>query len=389
MPVIHRLALWVCVAVGLSASAPVFAQEFPAQPIEVIVPFAPGGGSDTFVRIFQKAIRDYDLAPHQLKVTNLGGAGGTIGSRKAKDAKPDGYTILCLHDGIYTAQHYGNAAWGPEDFEPIAATGRSGVVVAVAEQATYSSLSELMTAAVERPYELVFGTNLGAPNHYSALFLQEGKPGAKFRFTQTGGGARRFADLKGGHVDVTGFSIAEYEQYKTEGIRALAVLSPDRESGLPDIATAREQGVDSVHGLMQFWWAPKGTPPERVAYLQALLQRAMETPMVQERLSQMHIDPVFQTGETLTETISAEAVNWRGWSSKNLPRYRLCTGLCWGWWRYWAWSCIERGHLHDRDLGVANQYRSRSRGHGLGDFGRSRAGLDGHDAHRIGIAFYL
>ena len=126
------------------------------------------------------------------------------------EAEPDGYTILCLHDGMYTAQHYGNADWGPADFTPIAATGRSGVVVAVADSSPYRDLAELMADAVARPYQLVYGTNLGAPNHYSALFLQNGKPGSKFRFTQTGGGAKRLAQLKGGHVDVTGFSVAEY-----------------------------------------------------------------------------------------------------------------------------------------------------------------------------------
>jgi tripartite-type tricarboxylate transporter receptor subunit TctC len=105
--------------------------DYPSKPITVIVPFAAGGGSDVFVRIFQNAIRKNDLCPQPIVIKNIAGAGGTIGSRTARNAKPDGHTILCLHDGIYTAEHYGNADWGPDDFEPIAATGRSGVVVAV------------------------------------------------------------------------------------------------------------------------------------------------------------------------------------------------------------------------------------------------------------------
>ena len=109
---------------------PLHAADFPERPVEVIVPFGAGGGSDTFVRILQKAIREENLSPQPLIIRNAGGAGGTIGSRQARDATPDGYTIMCLHDGIYTAEHYGNADWGPADFEPIAATGRSGVIVA-------------------------------------------------------------------------------------------------------------------------------------------------------------------------------------------------------------------------------------------------------------------
>lgn len=294
-------------AIFCAAAAP-----FPEKPITVIVPFAAGGGSDTFVRIFLKAIREHDLAPQPFVVKNIGGAGGTIGSRAALEAKPDGYTILCLHDGMYTAQHYGNADWGPADFTPIAATGRSGVVVAVADNSPYKDLAELMEDAVARPYQLVYGTNLGAPNHYSALFLQHGKPGAKFRFTQTGGGAKRLAQLKGGHVDVTGFSVAEYEPFKEAGIRALAVLSEEREAAMPDLPTAREQEVDAIHGLMQFWWAPKGTPPDRVAYLEKLLRQVMETSTVKARLAQLHVEPEFHVGDDLQAVIKERSRDLEG-----------------------------------------------------------------------------
>lgn len=277
--------------------------DYPSKPITVIVPFAAGGGSDVFVRIFQNAIRKNDLCPQPIVIKNIAGAGGTIGSRTARNAKPDGHTILCLHDGIYTAEHYGNADWGPDDFEPIAATGRSGVVVAVEEDSPYSTLHELMEDARDRPYQLVYGTNLGAPNHYSALFLQNGKSGAKFRFTQTGGGAKRLAQLKGGHIDLTGFSIAEYQQFKDAGIKALASLGEQRESSFPNLTTALEQDVQATHDLVQFWWAPKDTPPDRIAYLQNMLSQAMGTKEIKESFENLHMDPVIQVGQDLLETI--------------------------------------------------------------------------------------
>lgn len=289
-------------APGLQVKAEV---EFPERPVDVIVPFGAGGGSDVFVRIIQNAIRENGLSPQPFVVRNAGGAGGTIGSRQARDAKPDGYTILCLHDGISTAQHYGTAKWGPADFEPIAATGRSGVVIAVAEDSPYETLVDLIQDAKERPYQVVCGTNLGAPSHYSALFLQEGLPGARFRFTQSGGGAKRLSQLKGGHVKVTAFSVSEYVQFKDAGIRALAVLNEERVRALPDLPTAREQGVEVTDNLMQFWWAPKGTPPDRVQFFADLLRKAMQTPQVLERLAQLHIEPVFLTGDDLDQVIVA------------------------------------------------------------------------------------
>lgn len=286
--------------------------DYPSKPITVIVPFAAGGGSDVFVRIFQNAIRKNNLCPQPIVIKNIAGAGGTIGSRSAKNATPDGHTILCLHDGIYTAQHYGNADWGPDNFEPIAATGRSGVVVAVEEDSPYASLNELMEEARDRPYQLVYGTNLGAPNHYSALFLQNGKSGAKFRFTQTGGGAKRLAQLKGGHIDLTGFSVAEYQQFKDAGIKALASLGEERESSFPNLTTALEQDVRATHDLMQFWWAPQNTPPERIAYLQNLLAEAMATREIKESFQNLHMDPVLQVGQDLLKTIADRSQKLQG-----------------------------------------------------------------------------
>jgi len=286
--------------------------DYPSKPITVIVPFAAGGGSDVFVRIFQNAIRKNNLCPQPIVIKNIAGAGGTIGSRSAKNATPDGHTILCLHDGIYTAQHYGNADWGPDNFEPIAATGRSGVVVAVEEDSPYASLNELMEEARDRPYQLVYGTNLGAPNHYSALFLQNGKSGAKFRFTQTGGGAKRLAQLKGGHIDLTGFSVAEYQQFKDAGIKALASLGEERESSFPNLTTALEQEVRATHDLMQFWWAPQNTPPERIAYLQNLLAEAMATREIKESFQNLHMDPVLQVGQDLLKTIADRSQKLQG-----------------------------------------------------------------------------
>ena len=335
---LFRFVQTVSTILCLSLSA--FAK-FPERPLTVIVPFAAGGGSDVFVRIFQEAIRKNQLCPFPIVVKNLSGAGGTIGSRAAKEAEPDGHTLLCLHDGIYTAQHYGNADWGPLDFEPLAATGRSGVVVAVRENSPFESLDALMDEAVQRPYQLVFGTNLGAPNHYAALFLQKGRPGAKFRFTQTGGGAKRLAQLKGGHVDLTGFSVAEYEQFKAAGIRALATMSEEREPFFPMVPTAKEQGVDAVHGLMQFWWAPKGTPEERLSYLRNLLQRAMETDFLRTRLKNLHMEPFFQAGEPLLETVRIRSANLKGITLEKptplppLPWLVLgVVGLC----SFWVWK---------------------------------------------------
>lgn len=93
-------------------------------------------------------------------------------------------------------------------------------------------------------------------------------------------------------------------QFRSAGIRALAVLSEERLADLPDLPTAREQGIDVVDSLMQFWWAPKGTPADRIDFFVDALNAAMEDEEVRERLTQLHMEPVFLTGNGLKETIA-------------------------------------------------------------------------------------
>ena len=277
---------------------------FPTKPIKVIVPFGAGGGSDTFVRLVQKAVDEEKLLPHPLVVQNIKGAGGTIGSRKAKDAAPDGYTILCLHEGILTAKYAGKAEYGPEAFEPIAGTGDIGILVAVKEDSPFKTLSDLMDVVAGRPDEIVFATNLGAPSHYVGLMLEDSKEGALFRHTQTGGGADRFAALVGGHCEITVFSLSEFNQFKDSGIRALALCAEQRHPAWPDMPTAREQGFDVIRGNTHFWWAPKGTSKEHIQVVSKALRKAMQSPAVRERLKAMHTDPTFLEGPALQDSLA-------------------------------------------------------------------------------------
>lgn len=269
----------------------------------MVVPFAAGGGSDTFGRIIQNAIEQHDLLPQPVVIINVPGAGGTIGSRRVKNARPDGYTLLLLHEGILTAKHSGNSAFGPEAFTPIAGTGDSIQVIAVGPDSSHRDLSSLMNDAARDPDTIVFSANIGAPSHFAGLMLEAEKPGATFRYTQTGGGAKRFAALQGGHVDVSAFSIAEYVQFKPSGMRALALLGPQRHPELPDLATAREQGFDVISQNMQFWWAPTGILPDRVERVADAIEAAMQTREVRERLAEMKISTVTLRGDALRDEI--------------------------------------------------------------------------------------
>ena len=196
---------------------------YPNRPINLIVPFSAGGGTDTYARVFKKAIDDEGLLPQPMVIVNIDGAGATIGSRRAKNAKPDGYTLLLLHDAILTAKASGTVNYGPEAFEPVAGTGEVGMVIAVWKDSPYQDLDDLMNAAISKPDTLPFAANIGALTHYAGLQLEAAawdKVGRKqedrenlFRFVPVGGGSKRFAELKGGHIEVTGFSLEEFSSF--------------------------------------------------------------------------------------------------------------------------------------------------------------------------------
>jgi len=277
--------------------------KFPERPVKIVVPFGPGGGSDTFARIIQQAIKEEKLLDQPVVIINVPGAGATVGSRRAKNAPPDGYTILHLHDAILTAKLSGVVKYGSEEFEPIAGTGRVGLLITVAESSPYNSLTELLDETQRNPDSVLFAANIGAPSHFAGLMLEHERPGAVFRYTQSGGGAKRLGDLTGGHVHVSAFSTSEYKQYKSAGLKALAYFGANRHSDFADIPTAREQGFDVLSDNIGFWWAPRETPKDRIAVIATALEKAMESPAVLKQLRDLSIEPIVLQGEELQQQL--------------------------------------------------------------------------------------
>lgn len=142
------------------------------------------------------------------------------------------------------SQAMGRVTFGPESFEPIAATGEIGLVLTVSADAPYQSLRELLERAKAEPETIAYAANLGAITHYAGLLLEQAYPGAKFRYVQYGGGEARFTAIKGGHIHVSLFTIEEYARFRTIGLRAIAFFGVERHPALPEIPSTYEQGVE-------------------------------------------------------------------------------------------------------------------------------------------------
>ena len=277
---------------------------FPRKPIKVVVPFGPGGDSDTFARIMQKTIRDHELLPEPLVILNVPGAGGTIGSRRVRDAAPDGYTILNLHEGILTSKYAGRVSYGPEAFRPIAGTAMSNLVICVREDSPFENLRDVLEAAAEKPDAILFGMAQGTPTHFAGRRLEKAGGEVRFRMVASGGGAKRRNDLVGEHVDVTPFSLPGYMGFEESGVRAVAYLAAERHPELTEVPTARELGYEVVMPHVHYWWAPKSTPDAAVEKIADVLEAAMKTDYLRGKLAETKTEPLFLRGAALEKHLA-------------------------------------------------------------------------------------
>ena len=302
--------------------------DYPRKPIRVVVPFGPGGGSDTFARIVQKAINDEQLMPQPLVIVNKPGGGTSIGSSYVKDARADGYTALCLHEALMVAKSTGQSPNGPDDFEAVAATGEFGVVILVSENSPYQSLGTLMAATKEQPETVKFGVNLNTPSHFSAIMLENTLPGARFRFVATGGGAHRLAGVMGGHLDVIILSIGEYIRFQQNGLKAIAYLGEERIDSIPDVPTAEELGFPVFGGNLHYWWFPKGTDQAIIDYFAGVLSKVMKTDYVLGKTKDLEILPRIIVGDEMNTRIAQRTEIFDSIKPKNrveLPDFTLWT----------------------------------------------------------------
>ena len=293
----------VCFSVALFQS-PGFGK-YPEKPIKVVVPAKAGGSSDNLARMFQKAFQDNSLLDKPMVVVNVPGAGLSIGSRRVKDAEPDGYTFLLTHIALLSRQAAGLSDFGYKDFEPVAQTVGFCVVVSVKDDSPYQTLPDLLKAAKQKPDSVIFGANLGALNHMAGLTLQASSPGSVLRFVQIGGGAKTFASLKGGHIAVTTFGAPLYNKFRSGGVKGLAILADDRHPLLPDLPTAGELGYNATFCIQNWWFAPKGTPQHAIDYFANALKKALETDDVKKTVAAGFSTPSFLKGQAFKDKLEA------------------------------------------------------------------------------------
>ncbi len=278
--------------------------EFPNKPIQIVVPYSAGGGTDTFARIVQKSLVQRDALGVPFVIMNQDGGSATIGSRYVKNSKPDGYRLLCHHEGIIATKLAGVVNYGPEAFSPIAQTGSIVLLMVVRADSPFQSLTDLLEAAQKDPNKIRMGANQGSPAYFICKQLLSEYEGADFNFISAGG-AKRFTYLLGGKLEAGIFSLAEYMSFlnedapSSENILAIGNFGKTRHPTIPNVTTSIEQGLKTSAENAYYIWAPLGTPKRVATKLADAFKDALEDPGLLEEFKNLSLDPTFRSGVEL------------------------------------------------------------------------------------------
>ncbi|MGA2956136.1 MAG: tripartite tricarboxylate transporter substrate binding protein [Thermodesulfobacteriota bacterium] len=237
------------------------AQDFPTRPVEVIVGFAPGGGTDLTARAVANYATKYFGQP--FIVVNKAGASGTIASQYVATAKPDGYTLLTAGGSeTTTAGHFRKLPFHPlNDFEPVICIVGQQIGLSVKTDSPWKTIQEFIADAKKNPEKYSYATSGIGSLYHAAVLVLEKNTGIRLRHVPFKGGAETLSALLGGHVDVA-ISAPDEAYALIEGgrVRSLVTFSGKRSKLIPNVPTLKEVGYDFFMENMKGLVAPKGTP---------------------------------------------------------------------------------------------------------------------------------
>jgi len=289
---------------------------YPTRTINMVVPFAAGGPTDTVARLVAESM-SRDLG-QTVVVENVGGAGGTLGAARVAQARPDGYTVLLHHIGMGTAPTlYRRLSYDPVGgFETAGLVTEVPMTIIARKDIPANNLQELVALVRKETTKLNYANaGIGAASHLCGLLMQKAIDAPMTTVPYRGTGPA-MTDLIGGTVDVMCDQTTNTtEQIRAGAVKVFAVTTPQRLPSLPEIPTAAEAGLPGMevtiwHGL----YAPKGTPAEVVNRLSRALQVALRDPKVGQRFADLGTAPVEQdraTPQAHRAFWEADIAKWR------------------------------------------------------------------------------
>jgi putative tricarboxylic transport membrane protein len=292
------------------------AQAYPARPVTMIVPFAPGGATDVVGRI----VGDYlsQALRQQFVIENVAGAGGTTGSTRVMRANPDGYTIQVGQMGTHAAAvaFYPNLAYRPDvDFEPIGMIAGLPIVITARKNFPADDLKEFMLYVKANAATInVAHAGVGSITHTTVLLLHS-LLGVKPTLVPFNGAAPAMTALLGGQVDYICNAIPDAVSHVRSGTaKGYAITTAERSPSLPNVPTTKEAGLPGFDAsAWNALFAPKGTPKEALDRLAAALDEALDDDNVRKRLLDLGCDIPAKSRrgpQPLAALVKSEIARW-------------------------------------------------------------------------------
>lgn len=308
------LAAGVLAGSAFTATA-VVAQDYPTQPVTIVVPFSAGGPTDTVTRLVAAAMSE-DLG-QQVVVQNVSGAGGTLGAGQVAQANPDGYTLLLHHIGMSTAPAlYASLPYDPQtDFAPVGLVTEVPMTIVARRDFEPETLEDLIAHIKENGENITYANaGIGAASQLCGMLFMDALETKMTEVPYQGTGPA-MTDLLGGQIDMMCDQTTNTtSQIQAGEIKAYAVTTPERIAVLPDVPTMAEGGVENFelaiwHGL----YAPAGTDPAIIDRLSQSLQAALADETVATSFAELGTYPVpaeQATPEALAQKLESQTALW-------------------------------------------------------------------------------
>ena len=298
---VPRTLLLACLALPALAQEPPYPQR---GNVEITVLFPAGTSADVTARLLAEGVsKQLGLT---VLVVNRPGAGGAIGYKYVASQKPDGYALVWNSNSISTTYHSGQLAFDYKAFDPVARVLVESPVVAVRGDAKWKTLGDLIADAKGRPDAITVGNSgIGSHTHISsvALFHAAGARVVDVPYAA----AQVVPNLLGGHVDVlVQLPGALASQVKSGNVRLLAAMIPARDPALPDVPTAKEQGIDVSLEAWRGIAVPRGTPRPVIVVLESAIRQTAESPEFARSAEKLGVRPAFLPSAEFGELIAKE-----------------------------------------------------------------------------------
>ena len=301
----QRIALLIASLLGTFAAVPAQASDYPNHPVELVVPYNAGGGTDALARAFADVARKQFSQP--IVVNTKPGASGVIGWSHVLNSKADGYKLAVMTVELTTLPHLGLQKFSHEEFIPIARMNADPAAITVKADAPWNTIEEFIAASKKANGDMKMGNSGNGSIWHLAAAALEDRTGVAFSHIPYPGANPAVLSLLGGHIDAVAVSPAEVAPHLASGkLKMLAVMADQRLKAFDKVPTLKERGIDLSVGTWRGLGVAKGTPKEVVDILKDATQKTMQEAAMHEAMDKLALGYAYADDATFRAVMARD-----------------------------------------------------------------------------------